>query len=559
MSGPSRNTGDRPAIRRIGVERIAHVLVLMGLSATLAIGVRYGTLAVGDPASSCTVGQARMIVDGLRWLPSPLPGEPFSAALSGMFAPAGFVAMPDRSGRSVPACPAGLSVAMAAATKLGGEAALFLLVPLFGVLAVWSTHRLGTLVTGPWGGVASALLLVCSPLFISGVTRPISDVPVAALWVASLAAAISASAEIGASRFRRAIGAGLLAGVAIMFRPLLWPLAVVPLMLVWPRRRDAIGRAPTAPDTHKRIGPTSRGRVDAESPSRAAAAVVMGVLPGVATAVWLHWRIHGAIVWPEAMAVDAFVGPSQIVINAAWQVWWVGRLHTPLLALALFAPIITPGVIRLWLLLGFATGVWALALPFGSADDWQRSRALLPALPILTVLAVDTVWSLARRIRPVPRGLVLLALVGSVGGWWVHSADQMGVFGAKAVERKFREVARYAATKLSPEAVIIADLPGSSVRHYADMPTLSWSAIPSDQLDGLLDDLRKRGYTPILAVDVSERRAFTARFDSHSQLAALDWPARMTIGGAISIYDPADRARHLSGEKIAAESVTWPK
>ena len=587
-------TSDRPSRRFVSADHITQVLAFLALSTTLVIGVRYGTLAVGSPESTCAVGQARMFVDGQRSLPSPLPDQRFPAALSGMLAPPGFVALTDGSDRAVPGCPAGLSFAMSAAMRVGGDPAVFLLVPLFGVLAVWSTYLLGRTLAGPWAGVAACSLMVCSPLFMYGVIQPISDVPAAALWVASLAAAIRAGDGSGAFRFKRAIGTGLLAGLAIMVRPHLFPLAAVPIMLV---------------SSGWQQSPGSRQGQEV-SRHRLIAAAIMGMLPGVAAVAWLQWRVYGSAFGSATTAADGVVGLAQAAANMAWYIWWLGSLHTPVLALALLAPFvvgsngederdnhsvghthspsqghtvesatITPGEVRFanaarstrgahvlvppgrrreWLLLAFALAVWALELPYGSVIEWQQTRALLPALPMVIVLAVAAAWSLAGRRRSARHRVALLAIVALVGGWWVHNASERGIFRAKAIERKYREAGRYAATTMAPDAVILAVLPAGSIRYYAEMPTLTWSAIPAGQLDALLDDLRSRGYAPLIALDVSERGEFSQHFAGRTLLADLDWPARMTIGRDISVYDPADRARHLAGDKISTGSISWP-
>ena len=103
----------------------------------------------------------------------------------------------------MPLCPAGLSLLMAAAVALGGERALFLVVPLLGALAVWCAFLIGRRLGGPVAGAASAVLLACSPTFLYQLVQPMSDVPAAALWLAALALALRARDAGGPARPRR--------------------------------------------------------------------------------------------------------------------------------------------------------------------------------------------------------------------------------------------------------------------------------------------------------------------------------------------------------------------
>ena len=81
---------------------------------------------------------------------------------------------------------------MAGAVRVAGDGAIFAVVPLMGLLAVWCTWLLGRRLAGPVAGASSALLLACSPTFLYQLVQPMSDVPAAALWTAALATALAA-------------------------------------------------------------------------------------------------------------------------------------------------------------------------------------------------------------------------------------------------------------------------------------------------------------------------------------------------------------------------------
>src|SRR5207253_1136119 len=112
------------------------------------------------------------------------------------FAPAGHIPSPTVPGAHVPICPAGLSIILAPFTYVGAAFtrpdAIFLVVPLFGALLVWATYRLGSRFS-PDVGLASALLVACSPEFLFQLMQSMSDVPAAALWVFAAVCATSRS------------------------------------------------------------------------------------------------------------------------------------------------------------------------------------------------------------------------------------------------------------------------------------------------------------------------------------------------------------------------------
>ena len=169
---------------------------------TAFVGIRWGAFAVGGSDSHCYAGQARMLAEGRVSLAPPLvPPVPWPNA-GATFAPSGFAPGPGPDGGSVPLCPAGLAVAMAAAVRIAGDAAIFAVVPLMGLLAVWCTWLLGRRLAGPGVGAASALLLACSPIFLYQLVQPMSDVPAAALWTAALATALGAEPRARATAAR---------------------------------------------------------------------------------------------------------------------------------------------------------------------------------------------------------------------------------------------------------------------------------------------------------------------------------------------------------------------
>src|SRR5207237_8404761 len=110
----------------------------------------------------------------------------------------GHIPSPTVRGAAVPMCPPGLSMMMAPAMYIAGAPAsyvgagfsrpnlVFAIVPAFGALLIVATFMLGARF-GARVGLASALLVACSPAFLFQLMQPMSDVPATALWLLALA------------------------------------------------------------------------------------------------------------------------------------------------------------------------------------------------------------------------------------------------------------------------------------------------------------------------------------------------------------------------------------
>jgi hypothetical protein len=495
----------------------------MALAGTLS--VRWGAFAVGGSDSHCYAGQARMFLDGRLSLAAPLQAPVPWPNAAATFAPSGFAPGPRADGGSAPLCPAGLALTMAAAMRVAGDAALFAVVPLCGLLAVWSTWLLGRRLAGPVVGGASALLVTCSPTFLYQLMQPMSDVPAAALWTAALAAALGPP-ETGQPRIGRSLAAGLLAGAAIMMRPNLAPLAVIPAALAWPFRRPV-------------------------------AAVAAGIAPGIAAVSLLQAAIYGAP-WRSGYGdLGQLFSLGHVAANIVNYPSWLASAHSPVLALGLLGPLAARRRAAAWLLLAFVAGVFAAYVPYVPFTDWWYTRFLLPALPVLVVLTVVALERAARRLPARTATAVFAVLVLALGGYWLERADALSVFRLKTLEQKYAELGRFAASRLPPNAIVLAAQPTGSVRFYADLPTLSWDAIEPAWLDRVLQECRSRSLAPYFVVEAWERESFRRHFRGHSPAADLDWPPRANIGNVIFVYDPADRGRYLAGEQIGTEVITW--
>jgi len=504
--------------------RLASMAALAVALATLAVGIAWNTAAAGGSDSHCYAGQARMFAGGALTLAPPIEMPVPWPGAAATFAPSGFAPGPGASGASVPLCPPGLSLMMAAALVIGGERAIFLVVPMLGALAVWCAFLIGRRLGSPAAGVASAALLACSPTFLYQLVQPMSDVPAAALWLASLALALCSQGHSRAARV--ALGAGVLAGAAIMVRPNLAPLALIPVLLALPSRAAAL-------------------------------ATIGGLVPGVAAVAGLQAAMYGAPGRTGYGDPATLFALGHVMPNLARYPAWVAAVHTSIVAAGLLAPFLSRIRSQATLLVAFAALVLAAYLPYVVFDDWWYTRFLLPGLAVLIVLMGVVFDAAARRLPRLVRTAALLCAVVALGGLWVSRAQDLEVFRLQALERKYVELGHYASASLPPSAVVIAGQATGAVRFYAGRPTLSWDAIEPAWLDRTLDELRRRGHVPYFAIEAWELEPFRSRFRGQSALSALDWPARATIGNVIFVYAAGDRARYLAGEHIPTTRISW--
>ncbi len=97
---------------------------------------------------------------------------------------------------------------------------------------LWFTYLLGKEATGSRAVAAlAALLLLASPVFLTHVMVPMSDVPAAAGW--TLVAVLVLK--------QRPLAAGIVAGLTLLVRPNLILLALIPVF-AWQRRREPLIR-----------------------------------------------------------------------------------------------------------------------------------------------------------------------------------------------------------------------------------------------------------------------------------------------------------------------------
>jgi hypothetical protein len=228
-----------------------------------------------------------------------------------------------------------------------------------------------------------------------------------------------------------AAGAGALAGMAVLTRPNLAPLALVvgAAALGWPR---------TVPG--------------ASFDARRLVACLAGLVPGVAALAAFQRSLYGspfrtgygdvadffavANIWPNVgdytSRILAGEGPALAVAAAALALLSRSRTvapATPLVKLAAASAVI----------------LLALYLPYGVFPDWSSFRFLMPGLPLAFAALGALMAAALERLPPPARGAALLAAMTLAVSLNVTHAAQKSVYALHDYEARYRTMGRYLA------------------------------------------------------------------------------------------------------------------
>jgi hypothetical protein len=520
-------------------------------AAMMAIGLRWGTFAVGGSDSSCYAHQAERWAAGQLQVPNALALEAPWPSATLTLTPAGHIPSTTVPGASVPICPPGLSIAMAAFRVAGGARAIFLAVPLLAALLVWSTYLTGSHFS-PRVGLAAALVTACSPVALIQVVQPMSDVPAAACWVLATAlvlrnggrlSAIGSRHSLESSDSRQptadrlsAVLSGVATSAAILMRPNLLPLGLtLGLFLLL------------------RPGRPSRERI------RDAAAYAAASAPGCVAIVLIQQSFYGSPFGSGYGSIEGLFSLENVRPNAVRYARWFWDTQTPAMLLALAAPFVVRPRSDGALLAVLALVNLACYLPYVVFDEWWYLRFLLPAIPLVIVLAFASIDAVIGAQRPTPKAQSLSRVALAIATvvicvMLVGNARALGVLRVHEQESRFVRTGLFVADRLPANAIVLTGWQSGSIQYYARRQTLAWDVLEPDWLDRSLEYLRTRGYEPYLLLERWEDVRFRERFAANP-FGALDWPPIAEVRGGVRIFRFEDQARYRAGASLTTEYV----
>ena len=497
----------------------AQAIIVVAVLWASAAAIFWGTWAAGSTDSYGYVSQAELWLEGDLIIDQPLARSVPWPDADWTFSPLGY--RPGLApGTIVPVYPPGLPIMMAIAQAAGGRQAVYLVVPLFAALTVLATVGLATRLSGVTGGAFGALLIAISPTFLFASMWPMSDVPATALW--AIAVLLVMRAGPGS-----ALGAGMTAGFAIMTRPNLVAVGLVPAgYLLWRSVRVKDGRWPAVWRLALFAAPAAAGCL-----------AVAGI----------HSWLYGSPLSTGHGDAGELFSAAVPANNAGSIIGWLVRVEPAVALLSAVGLVFLAGRERepgartaAALCVGLAGAVYLSYAFVVSNVDWWFVRFLLPAFPALAALGAAGLTGIGRQTSGVRRAALIGALAFLIVTVGLSEAVRRGTFGFRAAEARYEAVGAFVSRQLPPEAILFAFQESGGLRHYGGRPTIRFDLLAPEWLEPAVAHLRDRGYRPYFVIDDHEMAIFRQRFGERTPLGRLDWPPIAEWPGQVPvrIFDP---------------------
>lgn len=477
------------------LHRTADLLALVIAIAVVVTGVTRGAFVAGGSDSYGYVSQAHMWATGTLRVQPPF-GDQQPAGLSNYaFTPLGYRLAPDEQS-IVPTYAPGFPMLASVFERAIGPDSVFYVMPVMAGIMVLGTYLLGIGVSGRAVGLLAALLMALSPAFLFQLTHaPMSDIVAACWWTLALALLQRTRTSSTSS-----LVMGLCAAAAIMTRPNLVPLAIVPGGWLL----SDVVKNPARAQTIARL-------------------MLYGIGPVVASLLvaGLNRYWYGS---PTASGYGALAGEL-----FQWGFLWpnivnytrsIVETQTPAIFLALLAPLF----VRSSLVTTYALFVvvmylcYAVYLPM---DAWWGLRFFLPVFPVVLVFLSVTIVHGTRLIPLGPHVLlpvVIAVLIVAQMREFIRDTSVLDSTG----EQRFAQIGRYIADTLPKDAVVFAVMHSGSVNYYSGRVTVRFDYVKPEQFSAVASELQRRGRPAFILLDTFEGEDFAKRFGAVDRLGTLD-------------------------------------
>ena len=511
------------------LEIMSPAIAVAVAASVFAFALTFGARAPSGADTFGYVSQAYLWLNGTLHVREPLADEfPWPRAIESLSS------LGYRPGQLpntvVPTYSPGLPLIMAGFHAVAGVCGPYYVQPVFGALFVLATFGVAYRLShcGLLAALA-AIFLACAPAFLFNLMTPMSDSVTAALWTASLL--LLTWKGVGPA----ALG-GVLAGIAILVRPNLAPLAAAGALaaFLWPPRLTSL-----ADGKGVRVNP----RVQAVR----VAVFLVALLPAVLFVAIVNDRLYGSPTmsgYGPTSSLYAFrLFPGNVERYSRWLLQSQG-----IVILIALIPLLVPRTRPAWLTRAvliptttFASLAALSYLFYVHFEDWWYLRFLLPLYPLLMILLATPV---AAATRSVPAMLSIPALVLAVAlamQSWLGFIVGLRTLTIGRGEDRYVAVAQYIERELPPNAIILSMQHSGTIKFYTGVPTVRYDVIAGGRLPSAIDWFTANGYRPYILVEDWEEAIYRERFSELSgPLATLDLliVAELTRPVGIRLYDP---------------------
>jgi hypothetical protein len=511
----------------IWLDTHARTVVLFIAAGSGSVAVAFATFSAAGSDPSGYFSQAAMLARGALTEDEPLAALANWPDAPATLAPLGWVAT---GTTQVPTYAVGLPLLMAMAHNVGGTIAASLVVSLSAALAVWFAARLAMLLGGGAAGVLAAAGLATMPVFLYESIQPMPDVPVTAAWLA---------VWFYGSR-RRAWLAGLALATAVLIRPNLAPLALVPVLAGLKPRPTVTATAGLKPIGHR---------------PKPAVALIVGAAAASVVVAYLQWRYFGSPLRSGYGSASEIYSLANLAPNARLYLQWLLDTHGPWL---LFAPLVLSvnRDARLRWMLIFATLLCVAYFVYSIFEHWSYLRFLLPAMAIAAIAVSVFVVTMTRKLAAAARAPVLIGITLLLAAWQASTARELGVFRLAGRQSRAVLAGRYLASALPPNAVVITGEQSGAVRYYSGRSIVRWDFLQPADLPLVTNELIAADYEVWIALDDWEVPLYREKFP-RSIAAALDWPPAVEAGveARTLAWRLRDRAEFMNGATIPIDRL----
>ena len=478
----------------------AIVIVVGVLAAMTAIG--FNSFSANGADASGYLSHASMLWQGE--LASTEPLAPIAKWTGGeaTLAPLGWRAV--GNGRQVPTYAVGLPLLLAPFHAAGGALAASLVVPLTFFIAIVVIATLADRLAGATAAIVAAVWMATSPVALVESMQIMSDVPVTAAWLSSWWLLFQG----------RSVGAGVLAAIAVLIRPNLAPVVIIPALFALVASR------------------------------RSALQFSIPVALACAVTAYLQWFWFGSPVRSGYGSATEIYALANVVPNAVLYSRWLIETHGPWLLTAPAALLLgTSRHVLAWLF-AFAATVVAAYLVYAQFEVWTYLRFMLPSLAILMIATAVLAARIHAAVPAAARFILLAAMVVALVVSNVAAARAHDVFRFAERSVRARTVGERLATTLPVNAAIVSGEQSGAMRYYTGRSILRWDLMDDAAMRDASEWLTRNGYQVWVVLDDWEEEPFRKRVPTLAS-QALDYEPAVESAAGVGIRTRAWRARRF--------------